>query len=234
MANPPSANRFKAVFFDLDGTIVDIHGPLFNAARAALQQIGHASPLTRERYRDAIASGDFYLGLPDDRRDAYMRLAYLNLALEVERIDAPAVLAQVPETLAELKRREYATAIITSRPGDAARLTEKLARVGLAQYFDQIITQSSFSMRALDKSASLADAAARAGVAPRQCVYVGDEPRDMMAAINAGYGARVAVATGPATHNQLAAHPEYPPHFVMRTMGELVELLAKLEHAPPE
>lgn len=152
MANPPSANRFKAVFFDLDGTIVDIHGPLFNAARATLEQIGHTPPLTRERYRDAIANGDFYLGLPDDQRDAYMRLAYLNLLLEVERIDTPAVLAHVPETLAELKRRDYATAIITSRPGDAARLIEKLARVGLARYFDQIITQSSFSMRALDKS----------------------------------------------------------------------------------
>ncbi len=233
MANPQSASRFKAVFFDLDGTIVDIHGPLFTAARAALEQIGHEPPLTRERYRDAIASGDFYLGLPDDRRDAYLRLAYLNLALEVERIEEPAVLAHVPETLAELKRRAYATAIITSRPGDAARLTEKLERVGLARYFDQIITQRSFSMRALDKSASLADAAARAGFAPRQCVYVGDEPRDMMAAINAGYGARVAVATGPATHHQLAAHPEYPPHFVMRTMGELLELLGKIEHAPP-
>lgn len=56
----------------------------------------------------------------------------------------------------------------------------------------------------------------------------------MMAAINAGYGARVAVATGPATHHQLAAHPEYPAQYVMRTMGELIGLLAKIEHAPPE
>ncbi len=229
MANQSPSGRFKAVFFDLDGTIVDIHGPLFTAARAALDQMGHTPPLTPERYREAIERGDFYLGLPEHLRDAYVRIAYPNLVLEVDRIERPAVLAHVPETLAELKRRDYATAIITSRPGDSRRLVEKLERIGLAHYFDQVITQSTFSMRALDKSASLADAAARAGVAPRQCVYVGDEPRDMMAAINAGYGARVAVATGPTPHSQLADHPEYPPHFVMRSMAELIGLLERLE-----
>jgi hypothetical protein len=28
--------EFKAIFFDLDGTLVDIHGPLYIAARNAL------------------------------------------------------------------------------------------------------------------------------------------------------------------------------------------------------
>jgi hypothetical protein len=34
------AREFKAIFFDLDGTLVDIHGPLYIAARNALDQLG--------------------------------------------------------------------------------------------------------------------------------------------------------------------------------------------------
>ena len=133
------------------------------------------------------------------------------------------------ETLAELKRRGYATAIITSRPGESQRLVQKLAMVGLASYFDQVITQSGTSMRILDKTQSLKQAAMRAAVLPQACMYVGDEPRDVMAAMNAGYGASVAVATGPASYRMLSNHSQYRADFVMRSMSELIGLLERLK-----
>ena len=133
------------------------------------------------------------------------------------------------ETLAELKRRGYATALITSRPGDSQRLVEKLAMVGLASYFDQVITQTGTTMRILDKTQSLKQAAMRAAMLPQACMYVGDEPRDVMAAMNAGYGASVAVATGPASYRMLTNHPQYRAEFVIRSMGELIGLLERLK-----
>jgi phosphoglycolate phosphatase-like HAD superfamily hydrolase len=139
------------------------------------------------------------------------------------------VLPHVKETLWELKRRGYATAIITSRPGDARRLIEKLAMVGLASYFDQVITQATSTLRALDKTESLKHAAARASMLPQACMYVGDEPRDMMAATAAGYGAKVAVATGPATYGFLRDHPEHPADHVIHSIGELVTLIDRLK-----
>ena len=135
------------------------------------------------------------------------------------------------ETLAELKRRGYATAVITSRPGDPQRLVEKLAMVGLASYFDQVITQSGTTTRILDKTQSLKQAAMRASMLPQACMYVGDEPRDVMAAMNAGYGASVAITTGPASYRTLSSHPQYRPDFVMRSMSELIGLLDRLKGA---
>lgn len=221
--------EFKAVFFDLDGTLVDIHGPLYIAARNALGELGHP-PLTRERYRQAIARDDLWLGVPEHQRPDYMKLAFAYLVAEVDRTERLEVLPRVQETLAELKRRGYATGIVTSRPGEARRLVEKLAMVGLAAYFDQVITQATMSLRALDKTESLRHAAARAAVLPQACMYVGDEPRDMMAAAGAGFGAKVAVATGPATYGFLRDHPEHRADHVMRSMGELVELIDELKH----
>ena len=52
---------------------------------------------------------------------------------------------------------------------------------------------------------------------------------DVMAAMNASYGAAVAVATGPASYRMLDSHPQYRPDFVMRSMGELIGLLERLK-----
>ena len=46
-----------------------------------------------------------------------------------------------------------------------------------------------------------------------------------MAATNAEFGAAIAVATGPATYDHLLTHPEHKPHHVMRSMGELLDVL---------
>lgn len=224
-----SQREFKAVFFDLDGTLVDIHGPLYNAVRSALGDLGHAPSLTRETYREALERDDPYLGLPEDKRAEYTNLAFAYFLVEIDRTERLEVLPHVQETLAELKRRGYATAVVTSRPGDSQRLVEKLAMVGLASYFDQVITQTGSSMRILDKTQSLKQAAMRAAMLPQACMYVGDEPRDVMAAMNAGYGASVAVATGPASYRMLSQHPQYRAEFVMRSMNELIGLLDRLK-----
>jgi phosphoglycolate phosphatase len=218
--------EFKAVFFDLDGTLVDIHGPLYLAAKKAIDDLGHEPPLTRERYWQAVSQDDRMLGVPEHMQRDFTKLAFAYFMTEVDATERMEVLPHVQETLADLKRRGYATAVVTSRPGDSKLLLKKLAMVGLAAYLDQVVTQNTTSLtRALDKSDSLRDTARRAEVDPSACVYVGDEPRDIMAAINAQFGAAIAVATGPATYDHLLTHPEYKPHRVMRSMRELLGLL---------
>lgn len=223
--------QFKAVFFDLDGTLVDIHGPLYLAAKKALDNLGHTPELTRERYWQAVAEDDRMLGVPEHMQRDFAKLAFAYFMTEVDSTERMEILPQVPEVLAELKRRGYATAVVTSRPGDSSLLLKKLAMVGLAAHLDQVVTQNTTSItRALDKSDSLRDTARRAELDPRACVYVGDEPRDIMAATNAGFGAAIAVATGPATYDHLRSHPEHKPHHVMRSMGELLDVLQNLQN----
>lgn len=223
-----SIREFKAIFFDLDGTLVDIHGPLYIAAKNALDELGHSPPLTRERYHEAMAQNDMWLGIPEHMRPQYAKLAWAYFMTEVDRTERLEILPHVPETLAELKRRKYTMAVVTSRPGDSRRLMEKLAMVGLAAYFDLIVTQTTASLRALDKTQSLKQSAVRAGVMPRACMYVGDEPRDIMAATAAGFGAAVGVATGAASYEHLSSHPQFKPDFVLRSLAELLDLLDRL------
>jgi phosphoglycolate phosphatase-like HAD superfamily hydrolase len=224
-----TSRDFKAVFFDLDGTLVDIHGPLYIAARNALDELGHEPPLTRERYHAAIASDDVWLGVPEHLRPEYVKLAYAYFMTEIDKTERLEVLPHVQETLAELKRRDYTTAVITSRPGDPQLLVEKLAMVGLAPYLDHVVTQTTASLRALDKSQSLKQTAIKAATHPRACMYVGDEPRDIMAAINAGYGASVGVATGAASFAYLQSHPNFKADYVIHSMRDLIALIDNLK-----
>jgi len=224
-----ASRKFKAVFFDLDGTLVDIHGPLYIAAKSALDELGHDPPLTHERFHEALSSDDVWLGVPEHLRPEYVKLAYAYFLAEVDKTERLEVLPHVQDTLAELKRRGYATGVITSRPGDSRRLVEKLAMVGLASYLDQVVTQTTSSLRALDKTESLKQTALKAAILPRACMYVGDEPRDIMAALGAGYGASVAVATGTASFKYLQTHPYFKPDYVIRSMAELIDLLDNLK-----
>jgi phosphoglycolate phosphatase len=223
-----SAREFRAVFFDLDGTLVDIHGPLYIAAKHALDELGHGPPLTHERYRQALARDDVWLGVPEHLRPKYVQLARAYFMAEIDRTERLEVLPHALETLAELKRRGYSTGVVTSRPGDPQPLIAKLAMVGLAAHLDHVVTQTNASLRALDKTESLRHAAARASVLPVACMYVGDEPRDIMAAANAGFGASVAVATGAASLGYLRTHPRFQPDYVLQSMGELLGLLDRL------
>ncbi len=228
-----SKREFKAIYFDLDGTLVDIHGPLYLAAKRALDDLGQTPPLTRERYWQAVAEDDRMLGVPEHLRRDFTKLAFAYFMTEVDATERMEILPRVPETLAELKRCGYATGVITSRPGDPKLLLKKLSMVGLASYLDQVVTQDTTSiLRALDKSESLRETARRAEVEPQDCMYIGDEPRDIMAAGNAGFGAAIAVATGPATYEHLLTHPEHRPHFVMRSMGELSDVLRNFKLEP--
>jgi phosphoglycolate phosphatase-like HAD superfamily hydrolase len=225
--------EFKAIFFDLDGTLVDIHGPLYIAARNALDQLVQQPALSHERYLEAITGEDPWLGVPEPMCSDYVKLAFAYLITELDRTERLEILPHVHETLAELKRRDYTLGIVTSRPGAVQRLIEKLAMVGLAAYFDQVLTQETTSLRALDKTDSLKHAAMRASVLPYACMYVGDEPCDVMAGIGAGFGATVAVATGPASPAVLQNHPYYRPDFVIRSMAEFIDLLDRLKYGNP-
>ena len=170
------------------------------------------------------------LGVPEQMQRDFAKLAFAYFMTEVDSTERMEILPQVPEVLAELKRRGFATAVVTSRPGDSRLLLKKLAMVGLAAHLDQVVTQNTTSItRPWTKRQSAGNRAARRND-PGACVYVGDEPRDIMAATNAHFGAAIAVSTGPATFDHLLTHPAHKPDHVMRRWSELLGVSGKLSH----
>ena len=220
--------RFDAVFFDLDGTLIDIRGPLYASACYAFERIGNQQALTRERYYELLLREGLSLGVPEQLRHQYAKLALSHFMAQTLSAQLE-VLPGVAETLAELKRRNYTTGVVTSRPGDPAMLSDKLDACGLAAFLDHVLTASINNLSALDKTESLKLACARAGVLSAHCVYVGDEPRDTMAARNAEFGAAIAVATGAGGVEHLQSHPEFKPDYVLHSMDQLPDLLLRLE-----
>ena len=60
-------------------------------------------------------------------------------------------------------------------------------------------------------------------------LHVGDEPRDIMAALGAGFGASVAVATGAASFKYLQTHQVFKPDYVIHSMAELIDLIDNMK-----
>ena len=134
-----------------------------------LDELRHQPPLIRERYFEAIAGEDPWLGVPEPMRADFVKLAFAYLIPEFDSSERLEILPHVQETLAELKRRGYIMGVVTSRPAIPQKLIEKLAMVGLAAYFDQVVTQDVASLRAVDKTGGLKHAAIRALVLPHAC-----------------------------------------------------------------
>ena len=185
--------NIRAVLFDLDGTLVD-----------TAPDLGHALNLQRARYGLAPLAADVIrpqashgarglLGLgfgvtADDSRFAPLREEFLQLYADnicCHSKPFPGIL----ELLDALERRGLAWGVVTNKP---ARFTEPLMSVlDLAERAACIISGDTCPQPKPHPAPMLA-AAELCGLAPEQCLYVGDAERDVEAASAAGMRTLVA------------------------------------------
>ena len=204
-----------AVLFDLDGTLLD-------SVELIVQSYTHAvtthlgGSVDREGVLasiglplgpvlEALAPGRSALLLETYR--AYMHEHHNRLV----RLFPGAV-----ETLRALRTRGYQLGIVTSKGRAAARLAFDLfaldTLVDVTVCFDEVA-------RPKPAPDPLLAAAARLGVAPAACLYVGDTPHDVQAAQAAGMGA-VAVPWGAGTRAALHAAA---PDLWLATLADLLD-----------
>ena len=183
----------KAVLFDLDGTLADSAHDLLAAANAMLAADGRA-PLALAAFRPHVSrgaramlqeafpdlGGDERLGRVPEFLDHYQR--------EIGRHGG--VFDGIEAMLGELEAAGTVWGIVTNKPEYLAR--ELLPHLGWETRCAVLVCGDTLPERK-PHPLPLLHAAAAVGIAPADCVYVGDDQRDIVAARAAGMRSVVAL-----------------------------------------
>jgi 2-phosphoglycolate phosphatase len=180
------ASGYEAVFFDLDGTLVDT-APDMVAVLTNLQAEEGVETLDYELARSHVsngAAGLVNLAFPDvdARNHERLRLRYLEKYQQRVCVDS-ALFAGLDELLDALDEASRPWGIVTNKP---MRMTEPLlAGLGLAERSACSISGDTLAQRKPDP-APLILACEQAEVSPNNSIYVGDAARDIEAGRAAG------------------------------------------------
>lgn len=206
----------RAVLFDFDGTLADTAPDLAAAVNRMRAQRGLA-PLEANAVRPYASMGARGLlrigfGMTPEHRDyGAMRDEFLARYGEAVCVETR-LFPGMPHLLAELGRRAIAWGIVTNK---ATRFTECIVpQLGVAP---ACVVCGDSTAHLKPHPAPLLLAAERLGLAPGECLYVGDDLRDVQAAHAAGmrsaaveYGYHGSESDGPRAWNAdyVISHPQ--------------------------
>jgi 2-phosphoglycolate phosphatase len=212
----------RAVLFDLDGTLADT-APDLAAALNRLRMEEGMEPVPVERLRpfaSAGARGMVHAGLgvkPGDADYDALRTAFLEAYRERTCVDTT-LFPGIPELLGELGRRGIAWGIVTNK---ATRFTDRIVEtLGLAP---ACVVCGDTTEHLKPHPAPLLHAAGQLRLAPADCTYLGDDLRDVQAAIAAGMRA-IAVAWG-YHHPESGGPRSWKAEAVIAAPQDLIPLL---------
>ncbi len=211
-----TALRYRAVLFDLDGTLVDSYAALAESVNFARRRQG-LPELAETHIRNFVGDGLERLlqrafecdAIPDGVREAF-ESRYDQICCEESK-----VLADVETTLDELTAMRVAMAVCTNKPtGFSKKILDFL---NLSPHFRAIVGPDLAGARKPDRRHVLRTLE-EAGCSTDGALFVGDMPIDIAAARASGIDVAV-VTTGSSSYEQLVdAHPDH----VLRRFSDLV------------
>jgi N-acetyl-D-muramate 6-phosphate phosphatase len=189
----PGARKARAVLFDLDGTLIDSAPDLAGAANRLRAEHG-LEPLPYEQLRPMVGAGargmvGVAFGVaPGDARFEPLRDAFLA-RYESGMLDQTCVFEGMHELLNALEAAGIAWGIVTNK---ATRFAVPVAEgLGLSPRAGALVCGDT-TAHAKPHPEPLWEAARRLGHLPADCVYVGDDLRDVQAGRAAGMATVVA------------------------------------------
>lgn len=177
----------KAVLFDLDGTLVDSAPDLAGSANR-LRALQGLPPLPLAALRPHCGSGArgmLEIGLELRPLDAGYEAARLTFLADYAEhlLDDTLPFEEVDELLRRLAALGLRWGIVTNK---AESLAQPLQQAFAALRGAAVLVGGDTTAHRKPHPAPLLEAARRLGLTPRDCIYVGDDERDMQAAQAAG------------------------------------------------
>ncbi len=183
----------QAVFFDLDGTLIDT-APDMGGALNRLLQRHNRSAVDEQHYRPHVSHGSvalLKLGFPElaDNHDFdQLRKDFLD-EYEQNICKESTVFTQMTGVLDELEQQNIPWGIITNKP---EYLTlHLLNQLALTERCCAIVGADT-AARAKPHPEPMLLACSRTGVSPDHCIYVGDAERDIQAGLSVGMKSLIA------------------------------------------
>jgi len=177
---------FEAVFFDLDGTLVDT-APDMVGALQELQRSHGRSPVTYDVGRANVSNGAMGLlriGFPDLDEVEREKLVCDYIALYAPRVSLQTIVFPELETLLQrLDSESRPWGVVTNKPEHLT--TPLMIALGLERRSVATVSGDTLAERK-PAPEPLLHACKIAGVNPRRAMYVGDAARDIEAGRAAG------------------------------------------------
>lgn len=213
-----------AVLFDLDGTLID-SAPDLGAAANQMRAARGMPLLPLESYRSMAGAGArgmlgiaFGIGVDDpsfvDLREEFFTNYAACMTQRTVAFDG------VAQLIADLELRSLPWGIVTNK---SSRFTDPLTQAMPLFAGARAVVSGDTTPHAKPHPEPLYEAARRLGVAPAQCVYVGDDERDVVAGLAAG------MKTVAATYGYLGNKTEiqgWGAHAEINSPLALLQLLA--------
>lgn len=199
-------NNYDAIFFDLDGTLLDTAPDLYTAMLATLDELGHKH-ITYEQFRPHVHTGTTSMlkgSLPIDENDPEFQtirdvfLKNYQTLLHKDTTYFPGM----SKVLDTLDQKNIPWGIVTNKP---AFLTEPLLlSFGLDKRSQCVVSGDTLSEKK-PSPAPLLHACELTQVQPKRAIYVGDTESDVMAA-KAAHMISIAVLYGYHDQNSQPNH----------------------------
>jgi 2-phosphoglycolate phosphatase len=178
--------ELQAVFFDLDGTLVDSAPDLIVAMQRLRAELGE-TPVDVTAIGEVVSKGGRAMlrrGFPDadEARIDVLLPRFLDLYAEAIAIHTR-LYSGMDEVLVALERSGIRWGVVTNKPGRLARAL--LAAIDLERRCAAMVSGDCLPLRKPDP-APLLHACVLAGVSADRSVYVGDDMRDIEAGKRAG------------------------------------------------
>lgn len=210
---------YKAIFFDLDGTLTESGEGITKSVQYALEKIGKpeedleklkvfVGPPLMEQFMK-------YVGV--DEATGRKAVEFYRERYEVKGIYENHPYEGVEEMLQELKRKGYILAVASSKP--EYYVTQILDYFKLSSYFD-VVVGSEMNGARTSKSEVIEEALKRINMSDKrnEVLMVGDKEHDVLGARAAGLDC-VAVAYGYGTQEELT---EANPLKIVDSVDELL------------